>query len=125
MAETYFSATELGKLARLVNALAIIGAQLIGRHPPDHYQRAHINLRNFRRNNKELLEKIHSMAGESRDESALRLAEDLERMPPDVIQALALARRCLLASAFLGHCIAASDQPHIQTDAPHLDRQLH
>jgi hypothetical protein len=125
MTETYFTAAEIGKLARLVNSFGIIGAQLIVRHRPDYYQRAHINLQNFRRDNKELLERIHSLARESGDESALRLAEDLEKMPPDAMQVLALARRCLLASAFLGHCIAASDQPHIQPSAPQLDKRLH
>jgi len=41
MTESYFTATEIGKLAHLVNSFGIVGAQLM---LPDHYQRAQLNL---------------------------------------------------------------------------------
>jgi hypothetical protein len=110
MAETFLTPSEIGELARLVNSFGIIGGQLIAKSRPEHYQRAHANLQNFRRSNKELLERIDGMARQTGDESALRLSEDLEKVPTDVAQALQLARRCLLASAYLGHCIAAVDR---------------
>jgi hypothetical protein len=125
MTETYFTTTEIAKLARLINSFGIIGGQLIHRHKPDQCQHAHINLTHLKRDNKELLERIHSLARKSNDESALRLTEDLERVPPDAAHALALARRCLFASGFLGHLIAASQQPDIQPSTPQLDRRLH
>jgi len=126
MAETFFTLSEIGELARLVNSLGIIGAQLIARNRPEHYQRAHANLQNFRRTNKELLERIDGMARNTGDESALRLAEDLEKLPADVAQALQLARRCLLASAYLGHCIAAVDRAaEAKPVAAQPDKTLH
>jgi hypothetical protein len=126
MSENYFAATDIGQLARLINSFGIIGAQLMIRHRPDHYQRAQTNLQNFRRKNRELLDRVHALALKSGDESALRLAEDLERVPADAMQALVLARRCLLASAFLGHCIAHAEQPAVQpSDEPQVARRLH
>jgi hypothetical protein len=126
MSETYFAVTEVEQLARLINSLGIVGAQLMVRHRPDHYQRAQTNLQNFRHKNRELLDRVHSLALKSGDESALRLVEDLERVPPDAMQALVLVRRCLLASAFLGHCIAHAERSAVQpSDVQPVARQLH
>jgi hypothetical protein len=126
MTETFVTPGEIGNLARLVNYFGIIGGQLISRSRPQHYQRAHANLQNFRRGSKELLEKVDAMARKTGDESALRLAEDLEREPADLAQGLNLARRCLLASAYLGHCIAEADRAVSTTATPaQPDKTLH
>jgi hypothetical protein len=111
MTETFFTPSDIENLARLVNYFGIIGGQLIGRNRPDQYARAHASLQSFRRSNKQLLERIDGMARNAGGESALRLAEDLERAPADVAHALNLARRCLLASAYLARCIAMVDRP--------------
>jgi hypothetical protein len=127
MTETRFTHPEMEKLARLVNNFGILGSQLICRSSqlmcrilgsqlichsqPDLGQLAHANLQNLKISDEQLLRRVNQLARKSGDEGALRLIEDLERLPSaDPMQSLSLARRCLLASAFLGHCIAAASR---------------
>jgi hypothetical protein len=110
MTETRFTHPEIEKLARLVNNFGILGSQLICRSRPDLGQHAQANLQNLKNSDQQLLKRVNQLACKSGDEGALRLIEDLERQPDDPMQSLSLARRCLLASAFLGHCIAAANR---------------
>jgi hypothetical protein len=45
-------------------------------------------------------------------------------VPEDAAQSLHVARRCLLASAFLGHCIASSSHPRSETVVLLQDKRL-
>jgi hypothetical protein len=110
MTETRFTHPEMEKLARLVNNFGILGSQLICLSRPDLGQNAQANLQNLKNSDQQLLKRVNQLARKSGDEGALRLIEDLERQPDDPMQSLSLARRCLLASAFLGHCIAAASR---------------
>jgi len=85
---------------------------------------AQANLQKCRGEHEELLKRLDHAARQSKDESALRLIEDLETMPADAMQSLHAARRCLLAAAFLGHCIAAHNHPPRAAVAPHEHKRL-
>jgi len=115
LTELYFTAAEIETLGRLVNGLGIIGSQLILRNRPDLYPQAHANLRKCKSEYEELLKRLDRIARQSEDESALRLIEDLDVVPTDATQNLLVARRCLLAAAFLGHCIVSYSHPHRPT----------
>jgi len=117
MTETQFTSTELEKLGRLVNNLGILGSQLICRNPSGIGHLAHTNLQNIKKSDEPFLKRLSQLARTSGDESTLRLIEDLERVPDDPIQSLYLARRCLFASAFLGHCIAAATKQALAQSA--------
>jgi hypothetical protein len=114
MTETQFTSIEVEKLGRLVNNLGILGSQLICRNQSGLGHLAHTNLQNIKKSDEQFLKRLSQLARNSGDESALRLIEDLERIPDDPvrsddpIQSLYFARGCLFASAFLGHCIAAA-----------------
>ena len=110
MTEIRFTNLEMEKLARLVNYFGILGSQLICCSLPDLGQLAQANLQNLKNSDEQLLKRVTQLARKSADEGVLRLIEDLERQPNDLMQNLSLARRCLLASAFLGHCIAAASR---------------
>src|SRR6266404_5324996 len=105
MTEQYFTAGEIEILGKVVNSLGIMGSQILLRQRPELYLQAHANLRKCRKDSEELLKRLDDMARQSKDESALRIIEDLDVVPEDAVQSLHIARRCLLASAFLGHCI--------------------
>src|SRR5437762_4767952 len=107
LTELYFTAIEVETLGRLINGLGIIGSQLILRQRPDLYLRAHANLRKCKSEHEDFLKRLDEISRQSEDESALRLVEDLDVMPVDAMQSLNAARRCLLAAAFLGHCLAS------------------
>ena len=101
-----FTATEREKLGVLVNNLSMFAAQLVSCRGSDVAMQALANLAKLKKECEGLLKRLDELARESADESALRLIEDLPRTPPDLMQALSVIRRCLLASAFLGHCLA-------------------
>ena len=67
-----------------------------------------------------MLRQLDKLARDSGDKSALRLIEDLARIPANLIQILAVVRRCLMASAFLGHCIAYGEVSVSNADAKQL-----
>jgi len=120
----YLTPAEIETLGMVVNALGFAGSQLILRHGPELYLHAQANLRKFKSEHEELLKRLDQAARQSQDESALRLIEDLEMMPADVVQSLHAARRCLLAAAFLGHCIAAHRHPPAAAVARHEHKRL-
>jgi hypothetical protein len=119
-----FTEQEVRKLAVLINCFTAIGSELLGR--TNALKQGYTNLQKFRNENKGLLEDIHSHALSCNAVSPLRLAEDLERAGPDVLQLLSLVQRCLLASIFLSHCIATSGkQPFPVTQQVAEQRRLH
>ena len=124
LSERYFTAAEIETLGMLVNGFGIVGSQLILRHRPDLYLQAHANLRKCRSEHEDLLKRLDHIARQSKDERALRLIEDLDVMPADAVQSLQAARRCLLAAAFLGHCIASYSHPATAAVAPHEHKRL-
>jgi hypothetical protein len=105
-----FTDQEIRKLAVLINCFTAIGGELLDRRTGA-LQQAYTNLQKFKRENKELLEKAHSQALNCNAVSALRLSEDLERLRPSVSDLMQLVQRCLSASTFLSHCIAATGKP--------------
>jgi len=116
--ELFLLAPEIEILGRIINALGVAGSQLILRHRPELYLKAQVNLRKFKAENEDLLKRLDQLARRSKDEGALRLIEDLEILPLDAVQSLQGARRCLLAAAFLGHCIAMHSHPPNAAVAP-------
>lgn len=125
MIENYLTPAEIEKLGIAVNGLGVLGSQVVLRQRPDLLQAAHRNLQKLRQEEPDLLRRMDEMARKTSDESALRLIEDLDRLPTDAMPCIALARRCLLACAFLGHCIAISSHPPVQQQAQVADKTLH
>ena len=120
MDQTHFTASEIEKLAVLINCFNAIGANMLVQNG-ETYKQAYGNLQKFKQKNKDFLEHIHAIALKSGTVSALRLSEDLERAPADAIQMIGLVHRCLLASVFLSHCIAASEKKiALQTTSEHV-----
>ena len=121
-----FAASEREKLGVLVNNFCIFATQFINQDGPALSTRALVNLGKVKKENEDLLRRLDELARESGDESPLRLIEDLTRVPTDVAQMLTLVRRCLAASAFIGHCMAQpTTQPQIPTDPPNQEKRLH
>jgi hypothetical protein len=107
-----FTPIEREKMGVLVNNLSFFGSQILSQGAPEFSLRALSNLRKVKGEHEDLLKRLDELARQQGDESPLRLIEDLVRLPTDVAQMLTLVRRCLLASSFIGHCIAQpSDQP--------------
>ena len=107
-----FTASERERLGVVVNNLAIYAAQLLLQTSSELSIRALANLAKVKNEDDALLKRLDEAARELGDESPLRLIEDLARRPADVAQQLTLVRRCVLASAFMGHCLA---QPTYRT----------
>ena len=103
-----FTTAEKEKLGILVNNFTIYAAQIVGQSGPDFAVRALSNLIKVKKENDELIKRLDELARQHNDESPLRLIQDLGRVPTDISHMMTLVRRCLLASAFLGHCIAQS-----------------
>jgi hypothetical protein len=93
-------------MAVVVNNLCFYASQLMLQGSPDIAQRALLNLGKVKKEDEALLKRLDEIAREQNDESPLRVIEDLAQLPADVVQMVRLVRRCLLASAFLGHCLA-------------------
>jgi hypothetical protein len=124
LSAVYLTPGEIETLGMIVNALGVVGSQLILRHRPDYLLHAQANLRKSKTEHEELLKRLDQAARHSQDESALRLIENLEMVPSDAMQSLHAARRCLAAAAFLGHCIAAHRQPPATAVARHEHKRL-
>ena len=120
----YLTAAEIETLGMVVNALGVVGSQLILRHRPELLLHAQANLRKGKAEHEDLLKRLDQAARHSQDESALRLIEDLEILPADAAHSLQAARRCLAAMAFLGHCIAAHGHPPAAAIARHEHKRL-
>jgi hypothetical protein len=82
-----FTAPEIQKLSVLINCLTVIGSELLAQRAGT-LKQGYANLHKFRKENKEFLEEIHSLALKANAVSALRLSEDLERPATDVFQLL-------------------------------------
>lgn len=120
-----FTPTERERLGVLVNNISFYATQLINQTGPELTRRALANLALLKKENEALLKRLDEIAREHNDESPLRLIEDLTRVPGDVAQMLALVRRCLLASTFLGHCIAQPNQAGLPAEALPREKRLH
>jgi hypothetical protein len=119
-AEPRLSMADVEPVAKLINGFGILGSQLQSRQRPDLYQRAVQNLVYYRQHHGDLLARLHAIARKTKDESPKRLIEDFDMPIPDAMTYLALARRCLLVCAFLGHCLTmiATVQPAVRSPAP-------
>jgi hypothetical protein len=120
-----FTAAEREKMAILVNNICIYATQLIVHDGVGFATRALANLAKVKKENEDLLKRLDQLARESGDESPLRLIEDLTRMPSDMAQMLTVVRRCLAASAFIGHCLAQPDHPGITLETLSRETRLH
>jgi len=101
-----FSSGERQKLGVLINNLSVFASQLLAHSGTDFSARALRNLATVRKEQPRLIERLDELARNQNEEIPSRLIEDLARVPSDLAQAMSLIRRCLLASAFLAHCIA-------------------
>ena len=121
-----FSLEEMAQIGRLINGLGVLGNQLIRHSVPEHRRRASAILRTVKQQHEGLLRRLDGLARSSGDESALRLIEDLSGPAADIIRQLDLARRCLAASAFLGHCIVTlGARPALQDQNERFKQRLH
>src|SRR3954469_7948371 len=101
-----FSIAERRTLGVLIHNCSIFGRQLIGHSGTDFSSRALHHLTAVYKAQPELIKRLDLLAREQKDESPSRLIEDLALVPTDMAQLSLLVRRCLLVSAFLGHCLA-------------------
>jgi len=120
------TATEREKLGVLVNNISVFAAQLVTSGGTDVATRALANLARLKKDHEDFLKRLDELAREHHNESALRLIEDLPRMPGDLAQTLIVVRRCLLASAFLGHWLAQPAHEQIGSEkALGEEKRLH
>ena len=119
------TATERERLAVIVNNLCFYASQIILQGSPVLSQRALANLAKMKKEEEALLKRLDEVAREQGDESLLRVIEDLARLPTDVSQMMTLVRRCLLASAFLGHCLAQPTPSSVPAETQGSEKRLH
>jgi len=119
-----FTATERERMAVVINNLCFYASQMVIQGSPEISQRALLNLAKVKNEQEALLKRLDEFAREQSDESPLRVIEDLARLPNDLVQVMTLVRRCLLASAFLGHCLAQPIHP-ASGEALSLEKRLH
>jgi hypothetical protein len=124
-AETIFSPSDVEKMGVLVNNIGIYASQIVHRNRPDFTQRALANLGKLKKEEESLLKRLDQLARKQNDESPLRLIEDLATLPSDMAQMMSLIRRCLSASAFLGHCIAIPSQTQSAAAVAGQEKRLH
>ena len=120
-----FTDIEREQLGILVNNICVFATQLIRLDGTGVEGRAGANLFKVSREHEDFLRRLDELAREHGEEPTLRLIEDLTRTPSDVAQILTLVRRCLAASAFLGHLIAQRSQPSIAVHAMTQEARLH
>jgi len=120
-----FTTADRERLGVLVNNLCFCASQIVTQGSPELVKRALANLAKAKNEDEALLRRLDEVAREQSDESPLRVIEDLARMSTDIAQMLALVRRCLLASAFLGHCLAQPTHPSVESHAPSPEKRLH
>lgn len=116
---------ERERLGVLVNNLSFYASQIMIQRSPELTKRALANLDKIKNDDEALLRRLDEVAREQSDESPLRVIEDVVRLPTDIAQMLTFVRRCLLVSAFLGHCLAQSAHATITTDARSSEKRLH
>ena len=105
--------------------MSFYAAQVMLRTSPELLNRALANLTKVKNEEEPLLRRLDEIAREQGDESPLRVIEDLAHHPNDVAQTMTVVRRCLLASAFLGHCMAQPTDPQLASEALHTEKRLH
>jgi hypothetical protein len=105
---------EVEQLGRLVNAFGYVGHQIIALTSPAKYRQA-----------RDLLTRLDELAQSIKDESPLRLIDDIQSTGTDVMQNLKLARRCLSVCGFLGHCIVVYSRVEATLTVPEGTRSLH
>lgn len=120
-----FTPVERERLGVLVNNFSIFATQILSQNSPDFCRTALANLAKVKKEDEALLKRLDELAREHSDESALRLIDDLPRVPTDLVQMLTIVRRCLLASAFLGHCLAQPTHPEGAFEAATQEKRLH
>ena len=121
-----FSLEETIQIGRLINGLSVFGCQLIKLNSLEFRRKAVALLQSVRQQHEVLLKRLDRLARSSGEESALRLIEDLNTPPGDVARELLVARRCLAACAFLGHCVAIlGPRPTLQAQADRAGQSLH
>ncbi|HEV8032542.1 MAG TPA: hypothetical protein VGP42_16140 [Stellaceae bacterium] len=120
-----FTPTERERLGVLVNNISFYGTQLINQTGPDLTRQALVNLAKVKKEDEVLLKRLDELTREQSEESPLRLIEDLARIPGDIAQMLTLVRRCLLASAFLGHCLAQPNYAQMPSAWLGEEKRLH
>jgi hypothetical protein len=119
-----FTITERERMAVLINNLCFYASQLVIQSSPEMSQRALLNLGKLRTEHEALLKHLDEVAREQGDETPLRVIEDLARPPNDIGHIIRLVRRCLLASAFLGHCLAQPIHP-VSAEASSSEKRPH
>ena len=122
---TVFTTTERERLGVLVNNLSFYASQLMIQGSPELAKRALAQLDKMKNDDDALLRRLDEIAREQSDESPLRVIEDLVRLPSDIAQMLTLVRRCLLASALLGHCLAQPIHPSVVRNPLSPEKRLH
>jgi hypothetical protein len=116
---------EVEQLGRLVNAFGYVGHQIIALTSPAKYRQARDLLRKVKRQDEPLLTRLDELAQSIKDESPLRLIDDIQSTGTDVMQNLKLARRCLSVCGFLGHCIVVYSRVEATLTVPEGTRSLH
>ena len=120
------TADEREKVGVLVNNLSVFAQQLIMQTGSDFATRALSNLATLKQQQKVLLKRLDDLARDHKEESPLRLVEDLRGFPTeDAAQILTIVRRCLSVCAFLGHLLAQPTLPHAANDADGDAKRLH
>ena len=120
-----FTAIEREKMGVLVNNIGVFGHQILSGSSADFASRALANLTKLKCEHEELLKRLDELAREHGDESPLRLVEDLRAARGDVAHMLTLVRRCLSATAFLGHLLAQPTHPQTAALALMPEKRLH
>lgn len=120
-----FTSAERQRLGVLINNISFFGSQLISQTEPELTARALANLAKATKQDKVLLNCLDELAREHKEESPLRLLEDLARVRGDVAQMLTIVRRCMLASAFLAHWIAQSNYAELAAEQLGAQKRLH
>ena len=116
---------EIEQLGKLVNAFSAMGQQVIAATSADMCHRAHELLHKVRRQDEPFLKRLDKLARLTNDESPLQLMSDIKSTPGDVVEGLKLARRCLGACMFLGHCMVLYSRTEAILAAPDLAKSWH
>ena len=123
--QPHFTPLEAERIGMLINNIAMFAAQVVHRNVPEFARLSVENLMSMKVEDEALLKRLDEMARQQGDESSLRLIEDLAAAPADMLQSLNLVRRCAMAVAFLGHCIATPRQTQGPAATARADKRLH
>lgn len=121
----FFTPKERETLGVLVNNISFYATQLVQQTEAELTRRALANLAKVKTQDQALLKRLDELARDQQEESPQRLIEDFARVPGDTVHMLGLLRRCLLVSAFLGHCIAQPNYAEIPSAQLAEENRLH